>query len=108
MPSYLLIESRDPFSVQDVRRTLELAGGLARDKNDVTLLFVENGVFAARESGFSPELATLAKSGVRLLADDFSLRERGIQRERVAAPVRASTLDIVIEYLEQGHKILWN
>lgn len=106
--SYLLIETRDPFEVADVRRTYELAAGLAREKNNVTLLLLENGVFAARESALSSELSSIAGEGVTVLADDFSLRERGIAAGRVIPRVRPSSLDVVIDHLAQGHRVLWH
>lgn len=108
MSTYLLIESRDPFEIQDVRRTQELASSLARDKHDVTLLFIENGVFAARESALSPQLAALARDGVRLLAEEFSLRERGITPAETIPAVGRTGLDTVIDHLEQGHRLLWH
>ena len=37
MANYLLIESRDPFESNDIGQLYELAAGLARDGNSVTL-----------------------------------------------------------------------
>ncbi len=37
MAKYLLIESRDPFDANDVANFYDLAMGLARDGNDVSL-----------------------------------------------------------------------
>lgn len=108
MPSYLLIESRDPFESQDVERTYELAAGLAARQEDVTILLVENGVFAARESSRSQALQQLAKKGVAIQADEFSLRERGIDTSRVFPAVTPVTLDTVIAHLSRGHKVLWH
>ncbi len=108
MATYLLIESRDPFESREVTRTWELAAGLARDKNQVTLLLIENGVFAARESLATDELSRLAKDGVTVLAERFSLSERGITDARIAGPVKSASLDVVVEHLEHGHKVLWH
>ena len=108
MSSYLLIESRDPFESNDVQRTYELAAGLVARSESVTLFLVENGVFAARESAASGALVDLAKKGVTVQADSFSLRERGIDANRIIPAVKAVSLEAVIDHLEQGHKVLWH
>ena len=84
MATYLLIESRDPFDSNDVSNFYELATGLSQEGNQVTLFLVQNGVLPARRSVHSAALTTLAQSGVQVLADDFSLRERGIDQARLA------------------------
>jgi len=52
-------------------------------------------------------LERLAQGGVTVLADDFTLRERGIPAERLAAGVTASPLDVVVDQLAAGHKTIW-
>jgi hypothetical protein len=108
MSKYLLIESRDPFESQDSGAFYDLAASLARDANQVTLLLVQNGVLGARAGEHARWCAELGQAGVEILADDFSLRERGIQASRLAHDVRASSLDIVIDYLGEGRKTLWH
>jgi len=103
---YLLIESRDPFESNDVGYYYELAKGLVDAGNGVTLLLVQNGVLAARPSAHSAALSALRRSGVEVLADDFSLRERGIST--LADGVAAAPIDIVVDHLEAGHKTLWH
>ena len=80
MDHYLLIESRDPFESNDVTHYYELSKGLVDAGNEVTLLLVQNGVLAARPSAHSATLSALGRSGVKVLADDFSLKERGISK----------------------------
>ncbi len=108
MASYLLIESRDPFENHDVGYFYDLAAGLARQGNNVTLFLVQNGVFPARRSAHSGRLSELAKSGVELLADGFSLRERGIHADRLVAEVRSAPLDDLVDRLANGCKALWH
>ena len=107
MSSYLLIESRDPFAHTDVKRTQQLAAGLVQKSHQVTLLLVENGVFSARQSSASAQLAVLSRAGVTVLADEFSLLERGIGPAQLSASVRPIPIDVVIDHLENGHKVLW-
>jgi len=105
---YLIIESRDPFDSGDVPQLYALAKGLRADGNDVTLFLVQNGVLAARPSKHSDALSAVAKTGVQVLADEFSLRERGIAANRLAGGVSASPLDVVVDQLAEGRKALWH
>jgi sulfur relay (sulfurtransferase) complex TusBCD TusD component (DsrE family) len=108
MAEYVLIESRDPFESNDAAYCYELAASLAADGGPVTLFLVQNGVLPARPSARTPALETLARAGVKVLADDFSLRERGIDRERLAACVEPAPIDVITEWLAGGAKVLWH
>lgn len=108
MASYLLIESRDPFESNDVRYFQDLASQLAKAQNKVTLFLVQNGVLPARNGEASRALSELARAGVEVLADEFSLRERGIAANRLADGIKAAPLDTVIDLLAAGHKALWH
>jgi predicted peroxiredoxin len=108
MASYLLIESRDPFESNEVASFYDLAAGLAKAGNSVSLFLVQNGVLPARPSKRSEALSALTRAGVEVLADDFSLRERGIRLDRLAAGVSAAPIDTVIDLLAEGRKALWH
>jgi len=106
MPRYLLIESRDPFDSNDTRFCCDLAQQLAAAKNEVILFLVQNGVLPVRPGARSGDLTTLA--GVRVLADSFSLKERGIDENRLASGVAAAPLDVVLDALAEGAKVIWH
>ena len=109
MSQYLLIESRDPYEFQDVGYFFDLAGGLAESGQKVTLFLVQNGVFPARPSAQSERLTRLARGGVEVLADDFSLRERGISAGSLADGVRSAPIDRVVDLLADGStRALWH
>jgi predicted peroxiredoxin len=108
MAKYLLIESRDPFDSNEVERYQTLATNLVKEGNQVTMFLVENGVFPARPGTRSEGLARLAKAGVEVLADEFSLRERGIAAGRLTEGVKAAPLDVVIDQLAAGRKAMWH
>ena len=108
MSKFLLIESRDPFESNDTPQYYELAAGLARDGNEVTLFLVQNGVLPARSGAVVDGLSDLADAGVTVLADDFSLRERGIGENQLIAGVSAAPLDVVVDGLVNGAKTLWH
>jgi predicted peroxiredoxin len=107
MASYLLFESQEPFQSAEVPRHYELAAGLKAQGNQVTLFLVQNGVTAARRSVQSDALARLVEKGVEVLADDFSLRERGIAPSRLATGVKVAPLDDAVDQLAEGRKALW-
>lgn len=108
MAKYLMIESRDPFETNDVGYFYDVAGDLVRDGNEVTLFLVQNGVLPARRGSKSQALTDAAKAGVTVLADEFSLRERGIGADRLAEGVEAAPLDVVVDQLAEGRKALWH
>jgi sulfur relay (sulfurtransferase) complex TusBCD TusD component (DsrE family) len=108
MAGYLLIESRDPFESNDVGYYYDLATNLATEGHQVTLFLVQNGVLAARRSPQAARLTTVATAGVRVLADDFSLRERGISTARLVQGVQESSIDVVVDCLADGQKTLWH
>lgn len=108
MAKYTLIESRDPWDSSDTASWHELASNLAREGNTVTLFLVQNGVLPARRSAKSDSLTALAGAGVEVLADEFSLRERGIERDRLAPGIKPAPLDVVIDHMCDGRKVVWH
>ncbi len=108
MSRYFLIESRDPFDSNDTRFCCDLATQLAAAGNEVTLFLVQNGVLPARSGARLGDLAELAGAGIRVLADSFSLKERGIDETRLAPGIAAAPLDVVLDALAEGAKVIWH
>lgn len=108
MADYILIESRDPFESADVSRFLNLAEGLSKEGGEVALFLVQNAVLAARYGANASALAALASNGVKVLADSFSLQERGISPNRLIAGIAVAPLSAVIDYMAAGRKALWH
>ena len=108
MSKYLLIESRDPFESNDVPHYYELAGGLVAAGHEVTLFLVQNGVMPSRGGTRAEGLATLARSGVTVLADEFSLRERAFPTDQMVSGVTPAPLEIVIDHMADGCKTMWH
>ena len=107
MSKYVFIESRDPFESRDTQFVEETAIAVKERGHDVTVFLVQNGVLAARES--VRRLERLADAGVTLLADDLSLRERGIKAEELAPGVRESGIDALVDALVQENtKAMWH
>ena len=108
MAKYLLIESRDPWDSADCGTWQELASNLAKEGHTVTFFLLQNGVLPARKSAGSAALSALASAGVEVLADDFSLRERGIAADRLAPGIKPAPIDVVIDHMVEGRKVVWH
>ena len=108
MASYLLIESRDPFESADTAFVADVARGLKEGGNDVTVFLVQNRVLQARRGSKSRALSTLSRAGVTVLADEFSLRERGIKRGKLVKGVKPAPLDVVVDHMAAKAKVIWH
>ena len=106
MASYTIIESRDPHEGDDFAR--RLAPALAAKGDEVTVFFVDNGVFAARKGVASEWLKILSDAGVQLFADEFALNERGISGDSLADAVTSTELDTLVDQLADGRKTFWH
>jgi sulfur transfer complex TusBCD TusB component (DsrH family) len=109
MAKYLVIESRDPFDSADVQNLYELAGGLADQADELSVYLVQNGVLPTRrESAAAGQVSALARKAT-VLADDFSLRERGISQDDLVDGIGVGTVDTLVDLLaEDGRKVLWH
>jgi hypothetical protein len=108
MSRYLLIESRDPFESCDSSLLHELARGQADEGNEVTVFLIQNGVLPARRgSRYASRFAELTQSGVTVVADDFSLKERAVRR--LAEGVKPATVETLVALvMTEGTKTIWH
>lgn len=107
MTTYVLIESRDPFESRDTEFVEQTAIALKERGHAVAVFLVQNGVFAARKT--TGRLRRLAEAGVTLLADDFSLHERGIQPDELAPGIEASGIERLVTAIAQANtKAIWH
>jgi predicted peroxiredoxin len=108
MTRYLLIESRDPFDTNLVEDFTDLAKDLRSQGHEVTVFLVQNGVLPARKGSRSQPLADLVKAGVKVLADDFSLAERGIEQQRLLDGVKSGNVALIVDEMAAGTKTIWH
>ena len=108
MADYLLIESRDPFESGDTGFCHDLACRLAAAGDKVTVFLVQNGVLPARAGAQAPGLGAVLDAGVEVLADEFSLRERGIAAGRLRPGIRPASLDTIVDRMAAGSKAIWH
>lgn len=108
MTNYLFIESRDPFESRD-RFVEGTAVALLERGHLVTVFLVQNGVLASRQNVRDSYLGRLSQAGVTLLADDFSLRERGITAAELCPGVQLSSIETLVDALVQENtKAIWH
>jgi sulfur relay (sulfurtransferase) complex TusBCD TusD component (DsrE family) len=107
MARYCLIESRDPIEARDVSDDYALARDLAANGDDVTLFLVQNGVLPARARASAEGLDSLVASGARVAADTLSLRERGIAEDAIRAGIEPSPIDLVLDAMVAGDRVVW-
>jgi|SRR5688572_16651212 sulfur relay (sulfurtransferase) complex TusBCD TusD component (DsrE family) len=105
--NYLIIVSEDPFEMPTARRAGELALQLKRRGHDVALYLVQNGVLASRSRAISDALTPAIASAVEVMADDFSMRERGIESNELRPGVVTAPIDTVVNRLASGWSTLW-
>jgi predicted peroxiredoxin len=108
MSHYLFIDSRDAFESRDTEFVVATAGALRQSGNEVTLFLISNGVMAARRHAPERYLSAAAAAGVSILADGFSLLERGITPGELHPAIRTSDIDAVVDMLAAGAKALWH
>lgn len=108
MSNYLFIQSQDPFTEVRCTAQFDLAARLAGAGHQVRLFLVQNGVSVARKGAASTAFDSLLGSGVKVLADAFSLEQREIAAGQLNESVTGSQVDVVIEAMLAGDKVIWN
>ena len=73
----------------------------------MNLFLVQDRVTPARAGALAPKFNEPAHGGIEVLADDFSLRERGIPADRLNPGIKAAALDVVTDRLAEGEKAIW-
>ncbi len=106
---YVMIESRDPFESTDTGFVSDTASALRARGRSVTVFLVQNAVLACRNGARGSMLPHMAEAGVTVLADDFSLRERGIEPGELAHGVRAASIDTLVDLVMAPQtKTMWH
>ena len=109
MSKYIFIESRDPFESRDSSFVRETASALHQHGHEVTVFMVQNGVLATRKEAQEIWLSQLASTGITLLADDFSLSERGIQPAELQPGISPAPIEVQVDLLVQENtKAIWH
>jgi hypothetical protein len=108
---YVFIESRDPFDGTggDVGFVARTATALRARGRPVTVFLVQNAVLATRAGARASLVGRLAEAGVSVLADDFSLRERGIAQGELAPGVTPAPIETLVDLIARPDaKPVWH
>ena len=109
MSKYLFIESRDPFESRDTEFIEQTVSALRNQGDEVVMFLVQNGVLAARKHGQASYPGRLLGAGVTLLADEFSLSERGIQPAELHPGIQLSGIEELVDALiQEKTKAIWH
>lgn len=106
--NYLFIESRGAFESATAPAFLSLARDLAQQGSKVEIFLVQNGVMPARAGAKTDGLSAAIQSGIAVLADEFSLKERALSGEQLMKGVRPAAIGTVIDRMAAGWKIVWH
>lgn len=108
MAHYLFISSRDAYESPDHERLLELVHGIKARHNGATLFLVQNGVLSVRQGArHSDVYQRLARAGVAVIADSFSLRERAVGK--LADGVEVGDIGQLVDLLvKPDTKAIWH
>lgn len=109
MSNYVFIESRDPFDSPDTTFVSETAVALKKKGHTVTVFLVQNGVLGARKLASKSQVPVIVESGVTVLADDFSMQERGISMDECSQGLQSAGIDRLIDLIVQDNtKAVWH
>ncbi|MFH1328330.1 MAG: DsrE family protein [Candidatus Bathyarchaeota archaeon] len=93
---------------------LNLAASSEEKGVNTTVFLVEDGVFVARKGQKEKDNANvlgvqdLIDRGINILAEDVSLKARGISSEKIAKDVKVSTLDELVDItMEKSDRTVW-
>ena len=106
--NYLIIVSEDPLETPATQRVGDLALQLKQRGHGVEIFLVQNGVFASRASASNETLAPLFAANVEVNADEFSMRERGIEVNELREGVTMAPIDLIVHRLAAGWHTLWS
>lgn len=106
--NYLVLVSEDPLDSLSMKRTTDLALQLKDRGNTVSLFLLQNGVLAARARSAADPLMRLLAASVPISADEFSLRERGIEANELREGVTMAPIDLIVQRLAGGWHTLWS
>ena len=86
----------------------DLAIDLAGAGNGVSVFLVENGALLARRTACEDLRGALRHAGVQILADELALAERGIAGAALADGVEVASLEVLVDHMAEGRKVVWH
>lgn len=108
MPSYFFIQSLDPLVDRVTDQQFALISQLVNDGKAVSVLLIQAGVAPALVHAACPAFEQLLATGVTIYADRFSLQQRDIAENELKNNIKAAELNIVVQAMLDGEKVIWN
>jgi predicted peroxiredoxin len=109
MSHYLLVETKGPLNGGNW--AFDLGKQLREEHHEVTIYLLQDAVFAVRQNFKSGDdlMRDAEMSGVKVLADAVSCRQRGVTGDRVAKNVGVGDMDTLVDLLmERSDKAIWH
>src|SRR5688500_10053630 len=106
MRQLLVIETREAAEQRGPAEMAKLAQGMARLGVPTTIFLTENGAFNARRGEPCP-LDSAISDGVQVRVDGSALTERGISADELRNGVSVGEIDLVVDHLVDGSRIIW-
>lgn len=108
MTRYFFIETRDPFESRRMGFVADTAVALQQSGHSVTVYLIQNGVFAARHNS-GAAITQLLQEGVTIVADDFSLAERGIYADDIDNAIQPASIGVLVDAItDKDTKAIWH
>ena len=108
MSHYLFIQSQDPLTETRTHHQFDLIGQLHDAGHQVAVLLVQNGVTPARRGAKSDLFDDLLLWGVTVRADQFALAQREIDHADLKDQIGVADMDLEIDAMLAGHKVIWH
>jgi predicted peroxiredoxin len=108
LKSYLIIQSEDHLTQCSAEKHYALASALAETGNRVWMLLVQQGVGVALKNVENSIFQQLLNSKVKIYADSYALAERGLETTELHDGIHITALDIIVERLLAGDKVIWH
>lgn len=110
----VVLLTRTPYGRVHVPEGLRAARGVAAgfDKHDVTVIYTEDGVYAARSSvdretlNMPGHIADLHAAGGEMLADRAAMETRGIDPASIAEDITVTEGDAIAERIQEADHML--
>lgn len=109
MSKYLIVETKGPLDGGSY--AFDLGTQLRAERHDVTIYLLQDGVFTARRNFKSGEqlIQDAERTGLTVLADAVSARQRGVVGDRVAKSVSVADMERLVDLLmERSDKAIWH
>lgn len=107
MKGYLFIQSQDQFYDARTSAQYKLVVSLAQANENVSILLVQNAVLATRKGVSSNIYADFNQHNIQIYADELSLKQREISLEKLSDGIKPVKIDVVIDAMLNGDKVVW-